>query len=314
MTSNIIFDTPDNPAPQNAITGYFDTHDGTKLRYAIFRSKATLAKGTIVLLQGRNETIEKYYETIGNLTDAGLWVATFDWRGQGGSQRLLLDSNAGYVEHFADYERDLEFFLENIVLPDARLPFYVIGHSTGGLIALSAAPRLANRVERMAVFSPFIGLSHAQFSQRTLRILTRLASQLGFGKYPAPGRQNSSADFTGNVLTSDAARFKRNRAIYETCPQFTLGGPSLRWISESLRTMKRVNDPAHLASIRIPTLIMGAGADSIVPIAAIEEMATRFRACDLITVDYARHEMFQEADLYRDQVMAALTTFIPGEA
>ena len=60
----------------------------------------------------------------GELTASGLWVATFDWRGQGGSQRLLKNPMPGYVRRFSDYEKDLEQFLEEIVLPDARLPFF----------------------------------------------------------------------------------------------------------------------------------------------------------------------------------------------
>ena len=135
MKADILHSTPDNPAPENALAGYFETRDKKKVRYAIFKAAVTRTKGTIVLLQGRNETIEKYYETVRELTAVGLWVATFDWRGQGGSQRLLKNPMPGYVRRFSDYERDLEQFLEEIVLPDARLPFFVVGHSTGALIA-----------------------------------------------------------------------------------------------------------------------------------------------------------------------------------
>ncbi len=142
---SVLISTPDNPVPENRTEGYFETHDGMKLRYAVFRSGASVAKGTVVILQGRNEYIEKYFETIRDLTARGLWVATFDLRGQGGSPRLIKKRRShGHVRRFSDYERDLDTFLEKVVLPDTRLPFYLLGHSTGGLIALSAAPYLAN--------------------------------------------------------------------------------------------------------------------------------------------------------------------------
>ncbi len=54
---------------KNRTEGYFETHDGHRLRYAVFRSSAPVAKGTVVILQGRNEYIEKYFETIRDLTD-----------------------------------------------------------------------------------------------------------------------------------------------------------------------------------------------------------------------------------------------------
>lgn len=313
-STGAIHDTPDNPVPGNATSGFFETNDGKRLRYALFRSSVTRAKGTIVLLQGRNETIEKYYETIRDLTEAGLWVATFDWRGQGGSERLLQGSDAGHIRRFSDYESDLEFFLENIVLPDTRLPFYIVGHSTGGLIALSAAPRLANRVERMVLTSPFVGMHPGRYDTAALRLFVRAASLLGFGRRSATGSRQRNLNFEDNALTSDRARFNRNRAIYDVCPDFILGGPTFRWLAESFRTMKRVHNPAHLASIRIPTLIFGAGADSIVPIQEIEQIASHFRASELITVDHARHELFQEADIFREQVLAGITAFLPGEA
>ncbi len=314
MKDIVLHDTPDNPAPDNAVSGYFGTHDGKQVRYAIFRSDATRASGTVVLLQGRNETIEKYYETIRDLTDSGLWVATFDWRGQGGSERLLRNPMPGYVRRFSDYEKDLEQFLEDIVLPDARLPFYIVGHSTGGLIALSAAPRLANRIERIAVTAPFIGLNDRRFGPGTVRRVVGLACLIGLGGFGPAANKRSNLSFAQNVLTSDPDRFARNLAIYETCPEFILGGPTFRWMSEALKTIARVLQSHHLASIRIPTLLLGAGDDHIVPHDELEDMASRFRASDLITIDYARHELLQEADLYRNQVVAAIKAFIPGDA
>ena len=309
----IIHDTPDNATPDNALTGYFETHDKKKLRYAIFRSEVTRASGTVVLLQGRNETIEKYYETIRELTAAGLWVATFDWRGQGGSERLLKRSIAGHVRRFSDYEYDLETFLENIVLPDARLPFFLVAHSMGGLVALSAAPRLANRVERMVVSAPFVGIDGGKWGVRFSRYLVRTLSRIGLGRVSPAGRKQNNLEFAGNDLTSDRQRFDRNRAIYDVCPQFILGGPTFRWLSECFRAIKRVQRHDHLASIRIPTLIIAAGADTIVPIKEVERLASHFRACELITVDHGKHELLQEADIYRVQAMAAITAFLPGE-
>ena len=314
MSAEKLYDTPDNPTPENAFCGHFRTYDGKRVRYAIFRSEATRAGGTVVLLQGRNETIEKYYETIRELTESGLWVATFDWRGQGGSERLLRNPMPGYVRRFSDYERDLEQFLEQIVLPDARLPFYILGHSTGALVALSAAPRLANRIERIAATSPFIGLSNRHVSEATVRRATGLACLIGLGAFGPSTNKRSNLTFADNDLTSDPERFARNLAIYDTCPQYILGGPTFRWMGESLKTIARVSRSSHLASIRIPTLLVGAGDDHIVPHPVLEDLASRFRASDLITIDYARHELLQEADLYRNQVMAAVKAFIPGGA
>ncbi len=80
-----LHETPANPAPANHTVGFFTAHDGVKLRYAVFRSEISPARGTVVLLHGRNECIEKYFETIRDLNAMGMWVATYDMRSQGGS-------------------------------------------------------------------------------------------------------------------------------------------------------------------------------------------------------------------------------------
>jgi hypothetical protein len=80
---------PTIPFRRTISPGFLEGSSGVKIRYAVFRSKEREAKGTVVLLQGRSECIEKYFETINDLTARGLWVATFDWRGQAGSDRLI---------------------------------------------------------------------------------------------------------------------------------------------------------------------------------------------------------------------------------
>ncbi len=99
--TTILRSTPDNPIPDNHVAGFFDGAGGRKIRYAIFKTRTPVARGTVVLLQGRNELIEKYFETIAELNAAGLWVATFDWRGQAGSERLLPEAGRGHVERFS---------------------------------------------------------------------------------------------------------------------------------------------------------------------------------------------------------------------
>lgn len=308
---DILFSTPDNPVPENHTAGYFEGARKTKLRYAIFRSDASPARGTIVLLQGRNEFIEKYYETIRDLNAMGLWVATFDLRGQGGSARLLKDRRKGHVRRFNDYERDLELFLEKVVLPDTRLPFFILAHSTGALIALSAAPRLANRVDRMALAAPFVGLTNQSMSEKAIRRLSALFSFTGLG-HKSMGEDRSQRPFEGNPLTGDRARFERNAAVIATRPDLTIGAPTARWLHETLTAATRISQQAHLTHITIPTLILAPMRDGVVPYIAQEALSRNFRAGQLITITGARHELLQERDIYRAQVLAAIEAFMPG--
>src|SRR6188472_4172687 len=150
---------PGNPAPDRATAGFMTARDGLRLRYARFGATARPLKGTVIILPGRNECIEKYFETIRDLSTRCLGSAIIDWRGQGNSGRLLRDPARVYLDNFHDYVRDLEQFFEAIVLPDCRAPIYILGHSTGSLVALLTAPAMVNRVRRMVLTVPLLTLA-----------------------------------------------------------------------------------------------------------------------------------------------------------
>lgn len=308
MTEATLHATKGNPVPDNHIVGTFTGHKNKKLRYAIFRSSHSVARGTIVLLHGRNECIEKYFETINDLTAKGFWVATFDTRGQGASERLLKNVHAGYVRRFSDYQKDISLFLEQVVLPDARLPFFLLAHSTGGLAALSMAPALSNRIERMVLSAPFIGLSGQSMPGWFIKAVVTTLSLIGLGGMQV-GKDHRQRSFEDNPLTSDPVRFARNAAIGTEHPELFIGAPTARWLYEALKTMPRVTRQEHLTNITVPTLLLAPIRDSITPYAAQEELSRNFRAAQLIPVTGARHELFLERDVYRRQALAAIDTF-----
>jgi lysophospholipase len=288
---------------------------GIGIRYALFPATGRPLKGTVVVLTGRNEFIEKYFETINSLNANGFAVAAMDWRGQGGSDRMLKDRQRGYVKRFDQYVDDLDQFMTEIVLPDCRGPFYVLAHSMGGLISLLAAPRLFNRVRRMVLCAPFIELVGQTFSTDTLRRMTGIASWLGLGKRYISGgdRPPGGPPFAGNKLTSDLVRYTRNQAIIDAAPDLALGGPTISWMHAACVACDKVLDQDFLGRIHIPTLIIAAGADEVVSTPALENLSRRMRAASLVTVDGAQHEILQEADVFREQFLSAFYAFVPGE-
>ena len=291
------------------------TEDGFALRYCVFRTGVSPCKGAIILLHGRNECIEKYGETCADLLARGFDVGTFDWRGQGGSTRFLRDARRGYVDDFAQYEADLDHMLADVFLAEARPPFFVLAHSTGALVALLAAPRLSNRVERMVLSAPLLGLSPDGPPASLLAPATSALRYLSLGRtyMGRGGRGIAGLDFETNGLTSDPVRFARNRRILDPARGLGLGAPTAAWLRAAITAIERVSDTAHMAAIRVPVLMVAAGADRIVSNAATERFGRRMRAGSMIAVSGARHELMQEADIYRDQFFAAFDAFIPGQ-
>lgn len=313
---DIIFATPGNPVPENASAGFVTAPDGRRLRYAHFRATARPLKGTVVILQGRNECIERYFETVRDLSARGFGTALLDLRGQGGSDRLTGDRERGHVWDIADYAADLEPFFRHIVLPDCRGPYYLLAHSTGALAALVAAPMLQSRIERMVFSSPLLGLPDGRLSARNAARLAGVMHAFGLGAAYINGgpREREAAPFEGNVVTSDPARYARNAAIYRWYPELALGGVTASWVRAVSRAAATVNAPGFAASLKIPVLIVAAGAERVVDPLAAERFGRALRAGGTLTIDGARHELLQEQDLFREQFLAAFDAFVPGSA
>ena len=150
-----------NPVPSGGTVGSFRGYDGAELRYARWDATRMPRRGTVCLFGGRAEFIEKYFEVIADLRRRGFAVATMDWRGQGGSQRMLSNPRKGHVRGFWEYDRDLIRFMKDIVLPDCPPPFIGLGHSMGGNILLRNATMPGLWFERIVLSAPMIAISES---------------------------------------------------------------------------------------------------------------------------------------------------------
>ncbi len=309
-----LFEIENNPAPEGAHAGGVKTSDGINLRYARWQSTSRPTKGTVVILTGRTEFIEKYYETVSELRARGFGVLVFDWRGQGGSSRMLKNPKKGYIEEFDQYEIDLNTILEEVALPDCAPPFFALGHSTGSLVALLAAPLEKNRFQRMVLTSPMLALNNLPFSQNALKYMCAAATALGMGEaYIEQGPTSMiTRKFVANKLTSDRIRFERNRNFANTWPDLVIGGATIRWIYAACKAMDRAAEPEFRKLLTIPTLLIGAGGDDVVDSKAAEEFGASVPSTTCLVIDGGKHEQFQERDIYREQLWAAFDAFIPG--
>jgi lysophospholipase len=316
LMQDLLFETPGNPIPANASAGLLTASDGVTLRYAVFAATGRPHRGTVILLPGRNECIEKYFETIADLQRRGLDVAMADLRGQGGSGRMIADGERGFVADFTDYVGDLQQLIADIVLPDCRAPYFILGHSTGSLVALLAAPVLVNRIRRMVLCAPLVSLTGYAIGMPAIRRLSGTLYALGMGRsYLGGGARPLRAEpFPGNKLTSDERRHRRNQEIYERHPELGIGGATVSWVRAASIACQTLADPAFLSRIHTPALIIAAGRDRVVSTPAAERLARGLRSGSLLTIDGARHEIMQEADLYREQFLAAFDAFIPGSS
>ena len=309
-----LVDIPENPVPDGAVTGFVETSDGFRIRYARWASAAgTRRRGTVTLLQGRAEFIEKYFEVIQDLRKRGFSVIAFDWRGQGGSGRLLRSPVRGHVRRFSDYCEDLHTVLKQVSLAEFSGPHFALAHSTGAAILLSDTARLRTMIDRAVLTAPLTGLLDWGRRERWAFRTARLLKWTGFGRMFIPGgNARLYQGFEDNVQTSDRRRYERALAVLDKEPSLGIGSPTVGWLHAAARCVTSFRQRRFGPSVSLPLLVIAAGGDRIVSTAATEDLVSRTKAAGYIEIPGAQHELMMEADPIRNQFWAAFDAFIPG--
>jgi lysophospholipase len=304
-----------NPVPSGGTVGAFRGYDGAELRYARWDATRMPRRGTVCLFSGRAEFIEKYFEVIADLRRRGFAVATMDWRGQGGSQRMLSNPRKGYVRGFWEYDRDLIRFMKDIVLPDCPPPFIGLGHSMGGNILLRNATMPGLWFERIVLSAPMIALPETCLGTTASRamIYAETASLLGMSTAYVVGGSDeliSNAKFEGNSLTSDYERWIRTKAVLDRAPALGLGSPTVSWLKAALRSCRLLGASDFPARINVPLLMFAASNDTVVSTRAVEDFAVRAKVSSCILMPGSQHEILQENDAVRTRFWAAFDAYL----
>jgi len=308
-----------NPVPSGATVGSFKGYDGALLRYARWDATRTPRRGTVCLFGGRAEFIEKYFEVIADLRRRGFAVATMDWRGQGGSQRMLSNPRKGHVRGFWEYDRDLIRFMKDIVLPDCLPPFIGLAHSMGGNVLLRNATMPGFWFERIVLSAPMIAIDESILGPRPLSatLYAELGCALGLSSAYVRGGSDeleTSRPFEGNCLTSDYERWSRNKAVLDVAPALGLGSPTIGWLRAALRSCRRLSRPDFPARINVPLLMFAAANDTVVSTRAIEDFAVNVKVASSILMPGSRHEILQENDSVRTRFWAAFDAYLGVDA
>jgi len=286
---------------------------GARLRVAVFEAKAP--RGVCVLLSGQTEFIEKYFEVIDELRGRGFSVATMDWRGQGGSDRLLPNPREGHVGDFSDYDADLNALMENIVTPmlaDGEAPI-ALAHSMGGHILLRALHARSSAFSACVLSGPMIRISSRGEPAWLVPLVSAVMNAIGRSKdfvFGMAHRDALTLPFARQIVTSDPARFARTRDFLEAHPDLRINGPSWGWLAAAFRSMAEINAPGYAQAITTPVLIIGAGTDRICLSGAAENFATRMPKGRYLEIAGAEHEMLMEQDSIRAQFWNAFDAFI----
>jgi len=276
---------------------YLEVEKGIFLRCGYWKSFRHQKKGSVCLLGGRTEFMEKYFDTIEQLNRRGLDVFSFDWRGQGLSTRLLQNRRKGHVKSYHDYVNDLSVFIENIFTQKAARPYILMGHSMGGHIIIRYLHEHGNIFDGAILLSPMIDIRTFPVPKKVLQTFTRILVRAGYDKvYIAGNDRVMDNKFKGNFLTSDIIRFEKTRKFILDNPKIAVGGVTFGWLKASFDSLDLLNQPGYVENIITPIWILSAEKDRVVCNMAQRRLCSRLPNCRLIKVGDSRHEIVQETD------------------
>lgn len=299
----------------------YRTRDGVGLRLARWHA-GDAATGTVLLLNGRTEFVEKYEETARDLLARRLHVWSLDWRGQGLSDRPLADRERGYISDFAVLVDDLaEVVAERVTQTLAGEPLLLLAHSMGGHVALrylaerNAPPGRPDRVQAAALTAPMVSILTAGLARWSVRTLARQAVALGFSESYAFGQSGWSEKelrFDGNPMTCDQARFEVAATLLRERPELRLGGATWGWLDAALRSSRYLLQSGTARRIDVPLFIARAGRDTVVSNSAIGRLTGWLPQGGMRTYTDSRHEILMETDAVRDAFWGDFDDLLAG--
>lgn len=204
------------------------------------------ARALVALAHGAGEHSGRYAHVAARLTTEGFAVHSLDHRGHGRSE-----GRRAYIDRVANAVADLDQVVVRARDQHPGVPLFLLGHSMGGLLALSYALRHQERLDGLLLSAPLAALEAASPVMRGAgRLLSALAPALGiFGVEP----ERVSRD-------PDVVR------AYVEDPLVHHGKLPARSIGEFTTAVDHF--PSQVPQLTLPLLVMHGTGDRIVPVAA----------------------------------------------
>ncbi len=226
----------------------------------------------MLIVHGLAEHGGRYERTAGLMAAAGLTVEAVDLRGAGGSA-----GRRAHVERFSDYLDDVDWRLAVIRGEADGLPVILLGHSLGGLVCLDYATSGRPLPDLLILSAPAVASTVPGWQKAMASTFAGLVPTVRLSN-PLSGDQLSRDPTVAEAYFADP---------------LVEDSTTIRLAAESFRAQERVQEAA--ARLSIPTFVIHGSADTIVPTASTEYLASIPDVTRTVYPDL-RHESLNEPE------------------
>lgn len=284
--------------------------DGWRMRRFRVSSDHAAPRGNLIFQTGRADFIEKYIESFDHWRRHGWAIEGFDWRGQGGSGRVLKDSRIGHAPPYETMVADLAAYCREWQ-ERTMGPHILIGHSMGGHLVLKTLAANDLAVDGAVLLSPMLGLNTGLIGERIGRLVARLLCWIGWTERQAWAEDgNKGSGHRQRNLTHSEARYEDELWWRGQESMLDVGPPTWGWLRDSWSSISDLLHPGILERVRTPILMLCARKDPLVMTSTTKLVAHRLPNARLICNPDASHELLREVDPIRTWALAEIDSFI----
>jgi lysophospholipase len=258
--------------------GWLESTDETGLYWRRFSTEREV-RAVLLFVHGLAEHSGRYVHVMEYFADRGFDCWAVDYRCHGKSPGLRV-----HIDRFEEFLADIEAARRLVRDKNPDPPFYLIGHSQGGLLVLKNTLDHPEGLDGIIVSSPFVGLHPDAAPPAPLQIVANIVSTF------LPKQM-----FSKVADPSFLSRDPRVAEAYQADPLVSTT-VSARWFTEVQKAQTHTRERA--AELSVPALVMQSGADRLV-----NPATTRAWASDAPSelVEYVEwegfyHEMFNELE------------------
>ena len=308
-----------------------------KIRCSEYTNNSKKPYADILIIPGLSEFIERYDIVAHKFVKRNFRVCIMDLPGQGLSTRFGNPKKVIHIDSFNVYWDAINLLIKSLKLGSVR-PFYILGYSLGGFLALGC--QIKNRLESNTGFlnpslticiAPMMGLPISPIISSITRLCNFLLKYLNLSNIGIPYSLASLVSMMGfagkniKVSVSKASQFWENKenikyygkeksieslSHFQHNNKLDTEGPSWNWVSNAILECELLLNSKELRKLPCSILMVLADNEYVTDPKVQKKAVNLFKNIEVLNLPSCRHDIFQEKDEVQQLFWKGIDQFI----